>query len=228
MLHDTPSTGPPERESPDNPATLASNWATSLSNIASQTGTKVKRVLTNLNLIGSLALLAALVSLWIDFRGTYTATEKAVTSLNPIAAGLLPSVLIGLTVFVTLWCLVYGWCCILWLRAKLDDDLSIRADLKKLTPDIEVGLLLLERVLQTEDANDKDRLVLAINYLCYELSESLADIVISDSLTSNLRDALHADDARLSANKINELKRLLEILAPLARRGNVKEIRRLI
>ena len=67
-----------------------------------------------------------------------------------------------------------------------------------------------------------------INEICLTLLEDLDDIAISGPLSSNLRDALHADDVRLSVTRVNELKRLLEALAPLARRGSVKEVRTLV
>ena len=100
-------------------------------------------VLANLNLVVSLSLLAAIVSLWFDFRGAYTATKVA---LSPVAAALLPSVLVGLTVFVIVWCAVYGWRYVQSVRAKFVPDLEAKDGLKKLVPEIESCLFFLEEV----------------------------------------------------------------------------------
>ncbi len=70
----------------------------------------------------------------VRLSGRYTATEGA---LNPVAAALLPSTLVGLTVFVIAWCAVYGWRYVESTKAKLIPQIEKRTALKRLVPDIE-------------------------------------------------------------------------------------------
>ena len=94
----------------------ADEWTASLSNNLRGVATSMSGVLANLNLVVSLSLLAAVISLWLDFRGAYTATKSV---LSPVTAALFPSVLVGLTVFVIVWCTVYGWRYVQSMRAKM-------------------------------------------------------------------------------------------------------------
>ena len=177
-------------------------------------------VLANLNLIVSLSLLAAVISFWLDFRGAYTATKSV---LSPVAAALLPSVLVGLTVFVIVWCAVYGWRYVQSMRAKLVPDLEAKAGLKKLVPDIESCLFFLEEVVHARDER-KHTLMSYISEIGLSLWEDMQTIGLDGPTAYSIRSALpHFDDDP----NVEELRRLLKVLAPLARSGKVEEARRI-
>ena len=214
-----------EEDPADGPATGADEWKASMSNsfrgmVVSMTG-----VLTNLNLVGSLALLAALVSFWLDFRDAYTATKSAINELSPIAAALLPSILVGLTVFVIVWCAVYGWRYVQSMRAKLAPDLKMKAELKKLVPDIESCLFFLEEAGHVKDERSRHRVMSCIGESCLSLWEDMESAGLGGPTTYSIQSALpygHEDEP-----DVKELHRLIKTLVPVARSGNVKEASRI-
>ena len=182
-------------------------------------------VFANLNLVGTLSLFIALVSYWLDFRGAYTATTDAIHEFSPVAAGLIPSALVGLTVFVMIWCAVYGWHFVQSARAKLVPDMKTRADLKRLVPDIESCLFFLERASQAIDERDKYRLKGYISESCLSLWEDMQSIGLDGPTVYCIGEALpfHSEDDP----NVEELYRILKALTPLARSGKVREARRL-
>ena len=182
-------------------------------------------VLANLNLVVSLSLLAAIVSLWFDFRGAYTATKVA---LSPVAAALLPSVLVGLTVFVIVWCVVYGWRYVQSIRTKLVPGLNAKVHLKNLVPDIESCLFFLEEFGHAEEER-KDSLIRYIRDISESLCEDLETIGLDGPTAYSIQSALpqHGLPYDHTVPYLNELRRLLEVLAPLARSGKVEEARRI-
>ena len=203
----------------------ADEMTESLSNSLRRAAASTQSVFTNLNLVVSLSLLAALVTIWIDFRGAYTATMDATTKHSPVVAGLLPSILVGLTVFTIVWCVVYGWRYVQSLRAKLDPDVELKAGLKELVPDIETCLFFLEKVGSVEDERYQHRLKQYISDSCRSLWEDMQTIGLDGPTAYSLASALPFDDAYKP--NVEELNRLLKTLAPLARSGNVKEARRI-
>ena len=204
----------------DGSATRAVEWTASLSNSLRGVTTSMSGVLANLNLVVSLSLLAAIVSFWFDFRGAYTATKDV---LSPVAAALLPSVLIGLTVFIIMWCALYGWRYIQSIRTKLGPDLKAKADLKKLVPDIESCLFFLEKVGHAKDER-KYNLMRYISELGLSLWEELQTIGLDGPTAYSIQSALPYRDEEPN---VEELRRLLKALAPLARSGKVEEARKI-
>ena len=209
-----------EQQPADGSVTRADEWAASLSNSLRGVATSMSGVLANLNLVVSLSLLAAIVSLWFDFRGAYTATKGA---FSPVAAALLPSVLVGLTVFVIVWCVVYGWRYVQSIRTKLVPGLKAKTHLKNLVPDIESCLFFLEEFGHAEDER-KPGLMRYIRDIGENLSEDLETIGLDGPTAYSIRYTLPSYD--LDPN-VEELRRLLKVLAPLARSGKVEEARRI-
>ena len=179
-------------------------------------------VLANLNLVVSLSLLAAVISFWLDFRGAYTATKSV---LSPVAAALLPSVLVGLTVFVIVWCTVYGWRYAQSMRSRLVSGLEAKAGLKKLVPDIESCLFFLEEAIHVQDEREKHRLMRHISEICVSLWEDMQDVGLRGPTAYCIYSALPFHDA--DEPNVEELHRLLKTLAPLARSGKFEEARRI-
>ena len=209
----------------DGSATHVGQWTASLSNSLRRMAESTQNVIANLNLVASLSLLASLVSFWIDFRGAYTATKDAINESSPVAASLLPSILVGLTVFVIVWCVVYGWRYAQSLRAKFAPDLEMRAGLKKLVPDIEACLFFLEEAEHVQDERQRYRLMRNINESCLSLWEDMQDIGVDGPTVYSINSAL--DFGGRDGLNLEELHRLLKALAPYARRGDVKEARRI-
>ena len=178
-------------------------------------------VLADLNLVVSLSLLTAVVSFWLDFRGAYTATKSV---LSPVAAALLPSALVGLTVFVLVWCAVSGWRYVQCMRAKLVPDLGAKAGLKKLVPDIESCLFFLEEVGHVEDER-KHTLLRYISEIGLSLWEDLQGVGLDGPTVYSIGAALPDHDG--DEPNVEELRRLIKTLAPLARKGKVEEARRI-
>ena len=218
MLTDRDSS---ENQPADGSATRADEWTASLSNSLRGVATSMSGVLVNINLVASLSLLAAVISFWLDFRGAYTATKSV---LNPVTAALLPSVLVGLTVFVIVWCAVYGWRYVQSMRAKMVPDLEAKAGLKKLVPDIESCLFFLEEVDHVEGQR-KHTIMRYIREIGVSLWEDMQSIGLDGPTAYGIQDALpyHDDDEP----NVEELHRLIRTLAPLARRGKVEEARRI-
>ena len=211
-----------EQQPADGSATRADEWTASLSNSLRRVATSMSGVLANLNLVVSLSLLAAVISFWLDFRGAYTATKSV---LSPVTAALLPSFLVGLTVFVIVWCTVYGWHHVQSMRAKLVPDLEAKAGLKKLVPDIESCLFFLEEASHAKDERDKYRLMRYIRESCLSLWEDMQTIGLDGPTAYCIQDALPYHDH--DEPNVEELRRLLKVLAPLARSGKVEEARRI-
>ena len=207
-----------EEDLVDSSGPRTDKWMTSLSNSLGRMAESTQSVIRNLNLVGSLSILAALVSLWLDFRGAYTATIGAVDELNPVIASLLPAALVGLTVFVTVWCAVYAVHYVRFLRARLVSGMEVRAGLKKLGPDIETCLFFLEKIDQVEDGWHQDLLLRYISEIGHTLWEEMLTLGLDGPTTYSIRSALPAQPAH-DADKpdVAELQRLLKVLAPLAR-----------
>ena len=210
-----------ERQRADDSETHADQWTESLSNGLREVATSMSGVLANLNLVASVSLLAAVVSLWFDFRGAYTATEGA---LSPVAAALLPSIMVGLTVFVTAWCAVYGWRYVQSTKAKLTPHLETKAALKKLVPDIESCLFFLEEAGHVE-IERRHTLMRYISEIGLSLWEDMQEEGLDGPTVYSIGAALpHHDD---NEPNVEELHRLIKTLAPLARKGKVEEARRI-
>ena len=210
-----------EQQPADGSATRADELTASLSNGFRGVATSMSGVLANLNLVVSFSLLAAIVSLWFDFRGAYTATKVA---LSPVAAALLPSVLVGLTVFVIVWCVVYGWRYVQSIRTKLVPGLNAKAHLKNLVPDIESCLFFLEEFGHAEDER-KPRLMRYISDIGENLSDDLQTIGLDGPTAYSIQSALPYHYQ--GEPNVEELHRLIRTLAPLARKGKVEEARRI-
>ena len=209
-----------EQQPADGSETRAREWTASLSNSLQGVATSMSGVLANLNLVVSLSLLAAVVSFWLDFRGAYTATKGV---LSPVAAALLPSVLVGLTVFVIVWCAVYGWRYVQSMKAKLLPDLQAKVGLKKLVPDIESCLFFLEEVGHTSER--RHIRMGDISEIGLSLWEDLQTIGLDGPTAYSIQSALPYHDH--GEPNVEELHRLLKALAPLARSGKVEEARRI-
>ena len=211
-----------ERQPADGSATRADEWTASLSNSLRGVATSMSRVLANLNLVVSLSLLAAVISFWLDFRGAYTATKSV---LSPVTAALLPSILVGLTVFFIVWCAAYGWRYVQSTRAKMVPDLEAKAGLKKLVPDIESCLFFLEEASHVQDERDKYRLMRYVRESCLSLGEDMQTLGLDGPTAYCIQDALPFLDQ--DEPNVAELYRLMRTLAPLARKGKVEEARRI-
>lgn len=201
---------------------------TSLSNSLGRMAESTQGVIRNLNLVGSISILATLISLWLDFRGAYTATIGAVDEINPVMASLLPSALVGLTMFVTVWCAVYGWHYARFLRVRLISKMEVRASLKKLVPDIEICLFFLEKIDQVEDRWHQDQLMGYISEISLTLWEEMLTLGLDGPTAYSIKSATPSrsdDNMPYDKSTVAELQRLLKALAPLARRGKVKEAR---
>ena len=178
-------------EDPEDSSALRTNqWTSSISSSFLRLGESITSVLTNLNLVGSLAVLAALVSFWLNFRGAYAATKSAVNELSPIAASLLLPILVGLTVFVIVWCTAYGWRYVQAMTAKSVPYLKAKRDLKKLTPDIESCLFFLEEAIHAEDEMKKHRLRGYIGEICLSLWEEMVHTELDGPTAYCIQDAL--------------------------------------
>ena len=210
-----------EQQPADGSATRADEWTASLSNGLRRVATSMSGVLANLNLVVSLSLLAAVISFWLDFRGAYTATKSV---LSPVAAALLPSVLVGLTVFVIVWCAVYGWRYVQSTRAKWVPDLESKDGLKKLVPGIESCLFFLEEVSHAKDER-KQTLMGYISEIGLNLWEEMQEAGLDGPTVYCIQSALPRFDD--DDPNVEELRRLLKVLAPLARSGKVEEARRI-
>ena len=214
-----------EQQPADGSATRADEWTASLSNSLGGVATSMSGVLANLNLVVSLSLLAAVISFWLDFRGAYTATKSA---LSPVTAALLPSVLVGLTVFVIVWCVVYGWRYVQSIRTKLVPGLNAKVHLKNLVPDIESCLFFLEEFGHAEEER-KDSLIRYIRDISESLCEDLETIGLDGPTAYSIRYALPYPNLPYEHVEpyVEQLRRLLKALAPLARKGKVEEARRI-
>ena len=203
---------------------------TSLSNSLGRVAESTQGVIRNLNLVGSLSILAALISLWLDFRGAYTATIGAVDEINPVIASLLAPGLVGLTMFVTVWCAVYGWYYARFLRARLVSKMEARAGLKKLVPDIETCLFFLEKIDQVEDGWHQEQLMRYISEISITLWEEMLTLGLDGPTAYIIKSAMPwrpDDNMPYDKSTVAELQRLLKALAPLARRGDIKEASRI-
>ena len=178
-------------EDPEDSSALRTNqWTSSISSSFLRLGESITSVLTNLNLVGSLAVLAALVSFWLNFRGAYAATKSAVNELSPIAASLLLPILVGLTVFVIVWCTAYGWRYVQSMTEKSVPYLKAKRDLKKLAPDIESCLFFLEEAIHAEDEMKKHRLRGYIGEICLSLWEEMVHTELDGPTAYCIQDAL--------------------------------------
>ena len=210
-----------KRQGADGSETHADQWTESFSNGLGGIATSMSGVLANLNLVASISLLATVVSLWFDFRGAYTATEGA---LSPVAAALLPSTLVGLTVFVIAWCAVYGWRYVQSTKARLSPHLETKTALKKLVPDIESCLFFLGEAGRVETRR-RHTLMRYVSELGLSLWEDMQDAGLDGPTVYSIGAALphdHEDEP-----DVEELHRLIKTLAPLARKGKVEEARRI-
>ena len=208
-------------------ATHGGQFTAALSRSLSRIGESIQTIVANLNLVASVSLLASLASFWIDFRGAYTSTKDAINQTSPVAGGLFPSILVGLTVFVIAWCVVYGWRYASSWRAKLAPDLATKAGLKKLVPDIEACLFFLEEAEHVQDERQRDRLIGNISEMCLSLWEDMQDAGLNGPTVYSIGSALPWSGRSREEPNVEELRRLLRALAPLARRGNVREARRI-
>ena len=213
-----------EQHPSGDPTDHASGWTTSLSHSFRQLAAHIQDTLANVNLVGSLSLLAALVSFWFDFRGGYTITRNALNDLSPVGAGLLPSILIAMTVFMTVWFLLYGWRYAITLRAKLDPDSDAKSQLKKIAPDIENCLFFVGELRRVEEQSERQALMEHIGDSCVNLCVALQDMGIDGPTTYKL--GLIGPDHYNQQIDAEGVQRLLSTLAPLARRGNVRDARR--
>ena len=213
-----------EPEPANGSVTRANKWTALLSNSLREVAASMSRVLVNLNLVVSLSLLATVMSFWLDFRGAYTATKSV---LNPVTAALLPSILVGLTVFVIVWCMAYGWRYVKSAKAKLVPDLEMKAGLKNLVPDIETCLFFLEEAMKVKDEGDKRRLMGYVRQTCSSLWEDMDTIGLDGSTVYCIIDALPYHDDDDDDPNVEELHRLITMLVPLARKGKVEEARRI-
>ena len=181
-------------------------------------------VVRNLNLVGSLALLAALISIWTDFQGSYTATQAALEEVSPILAALLPAILVALTLFLIIWLTVYGYHCGQYIRAKVAPDLRVRAELKNLVLDIETCLFFTEKAIENNDHTMQSSLKRHVGETCLSLWEDMQSAGLDGPTVYSLGAALGRND---ETPDVEEIYRLLKKLEPLARSGKVQEARRI-
>ena len=212
-------------DSMGNSETRTGKLVTSLSDSLGMVAESTKNVIRNLNLVGSISILVALASLWLNFRGAYTATVGAVGELNPVVASLFPSALIGLTVFFSIWCVVHGWYYAKCLRTRFGSELVVRVGLKKLVPEIETCLFFLERLDQVADEGHQERLLKYISESGLTVWEEMMSLGLDGPTAYGIQAVTSWNEFDRTDTK--ELQRLLKLLLPLARRGKVKEARRI-
>ena len=202
----------------------SSDWTQSLSNTLSEFSSSVKCVLSVFGFIASFSLFITLVTLWVNFQDAYLATTRALTAISPLMSGLFPSILVGSTVFVAMWCIANGWYCIIVLRANFDSDIKARTALKSMAPDIEACLHRVVEYLQIEDDSLKERRWRRVYNGCLTIWEESHELEFEAPVFDDIHDALGNNAEGLDAE---ELVRLLRDLAPLSRRGNVDGVRKL-
>ena len=208
-----------KRQGADGSETHADQWTESFSNGLRGMATSMSGVLANLNLVASISLLAAVVSLWFDLSGCVHRYRGCTEPRCRCPIAVDPGRTYGLRD-----CMV----CSLWLalstKAKLTPHLETKTALKKLVPDIESCLFFLEEAGRVETRR-RHTLMRYVSERGLSLWEDMQDAGLDGPTVYSIGAALpHGHE---NEPDVEELHRLIKTLAPLGRKGKVEEARRI-